>query len=194
MGQFGTSARERLTTTRTDPGGIEFVYDAFGKPGLRPESGRPLEFNLSHSAGRALIAVTTHCRVGVDLESLQARSDGAEIARRFFSAAEFQQLSALPDPRFAEAFLGCWTKKEACLKACGCGLTIPMNRVSVPLTANPAHDPVDACPAPEDPVLGGRWSFYTLRPAPGYIGALALEGRGRRLNQWKWEMRQGLDE
>jgi 4'-phosphopantetheinyl transferase len=38
-----------------------------------------------------------------------------------------------------------------------------------------------------DVVLGRRWSLYTLQPAPSYIGALVVEGRGRRLRQWDWQ-------
>ena len=70
-------------------------------------------FNLSHSADLALIAIAAASSVGVDLEYIPAQSDYAEIARRFFSAAEVDHLSALPSHLYAEAFFSCWTKKEA---------------------------------------------------------------------------------
>src|SRR6185503_13898651 len=57
------------------PGKISFVYNAFGKPDLGPEFANPLKFNLSHSAGLALIAIATASDVGVDLEYIQAQSD-----------------------------------------------------------------------------------------------------------------------
>src|SRR3989441_4561433 len=159
------------------PGQISFVYNASGKPDLSPEFGSRLKFNLSHAAGVALIAVATASNVGVDLEYIRAQSDYADIARRFFSATEVDYLSALPSHLYAETFCSCWTKKEAYLKACGDGLAIPLNSFSVPLTTDPAHTPVDLC-------VG--WSLYTLRPAPGYAGALAIEGTGWRLRQWQW--------
>jgi 4'-phosphopantetheinyl transferase len=164
---------------QTQPSQIRFVYNAFGKPDLGPEFASRLKFNLSHSAGLALIAIATASNVGVDLEYIRAQSDYADIARRFFSAAEVDYLSALPGHLYAEAFLSCWTKKEAYLKACGEGLAIPLPGFSVPLTTDPAHAPVDLC-------VG--WSFYTLRPAPGYAGALAIEGSGWRLRQWQWKI------
>jgi 4'-phosphopantetheinyl transferase len=148
---------------RTPPGQIRFVYNAFGKPALSPEFGSRLKFNLSHSADLALIAIAADADIGVDLEYIRAQPDYAEIARYFFSAAEVDRLNRLPSHLHAQAFLSSWTKKEAYVKACGEGLAMP-------------HSP----PA-------RRWSLYTLQPAPGYIGALAVEGSGGRLTHWHWQ-------
>ena len=150
------------------PERIRYVVNAFGKPDLSPEFGGWLKFNLSHSAGLALVAIAAESDVGVDLEYLRAQSDYPDIARRFFPAAEADRLSAVPQHRYAEAFIGCWTKNEAYLKACGCGL------------ASPANDVIGAT----------RWSVYALQPAPGYVGALVIEGQGWRLSQWQWDPRQ----
>jgi 4'-phosphopantetheinyl transferase len=172
----------------TQPSRISFVYNAFGKPDLSPEFGNRLTFNLSHSAGLALIAIASASNVGVDIEYIRAGSDYADIARHFFSAAEVDYLMALPSHAYAEAFFSCWTKKEAYLKACGEGLAIPLNSFSVPLTTDPAPTPLDLHVASRDIVPAKRWSLYTLRPAPGYAGALAIEGTGWRLRQWQWKM------
>ena len=175
---------------QTQPSHISFVYNAFGKPDLSPEFGNRLKFNLSHSAGLALIAIATASNVGVDVEYIREQSDYADIARHFFSTAEVDYLTALPSHLYAEAFFSCWTKKEAYLKACGEGLAIPLNSFSVPLTTDSAHTPVDLYVAPQDIVPAKRWSLYTLRPAPGYAGALAIEGTGWRLRQWQWKTPQ----
>jgi 4'-phosphopantetheinyl transferase len=172
---------------QTAPDQIGFVCNAFGKPDLAPEFGNRLKFSLSHSADLALIAVAADADVGVDLEYVREQSDYADIARRFFSAAEVDYLTAVPSHLYAEAFFSCWTKKEAYLKACGQGLAIPLNSFSVPPTTDPAHTPGDFCVASHDIVPGRRWSLYTLRPAPGYAGALAIEGSGWRLRQWQWK-------
>ncbi len=175
------------------PGKIGFVYNAFGKPDLGPESGSRLKFNLSHSAGLALIAIATASDVGVDLEYIRAQPDYADIARRFFSADEVDYLNALPSHLYAKAFFSCWTKKEACLKACGEGLAIPLNSFSVPLTTDAAHTPVELSVASKGIVAARRWSLYTLRPAPGYAGALAVEGIGWRLRLCQWKMPQRVE-
>ncbi|MBI3144072.1 MAG: 4'-phosphopantetheinyl transferase superfamily protein [Pseudogulbenkiania sp.] len=175
----------------TRPDRISYAYNAFGKPELGPAFDGRLKFNLSHSTGLALIAFATDADVGVDLEYLRAQSDYADIAWYFFSAAEADQLSALPAPLYADAFLACWTKKEAYLKACGDGLAVPLDGFSVPLTTDPEHGPVDIHVASNNIVPARRWSLYTLQPAPGYIGALAIEGGGWCLSQRQWDMHQG---
>jgi len=169
------------------PGKISFVYNAFGKPALGPDFANRLKFNLSHSAGLALIAIASASDVGVDLEYIRAQSDHADIALRFFSATEVDYLTALPSHFYAEAFFSCWTKKDACLKACGEGLAIPLNSFSVPLTTDPAPTPVELHVGSKGIVPARRWSLYTLRPAPCYAGALAIEGTGWRLRQWQWK-------
>jgi 4'-phosphopantetheinyl transferase len=150
----------------TEPGQIRFVRNAFGKPELHPEFGGRLKFNLSHSADLALIAIALDAWVGVDLECIEERGNSsyADVARCFFSATEVDALSRVPRHRYLEAFFSCWTKKEAYVKARGEGLTIPLTSFSVPITTDPA--PV--------PVRCGAWSLFTLQPAPGYVGALAV--------------------
>jgi 4'-phosphopantetheinyl transferase len=153
---------------QTQPGRISYVYNAFGKPDLSPEFGSELRFNLSHSDDLALIAIGARADLGIDVEHIRPQPDYADIARHLFPAAEADQLNRLPRHLHAEAFLSCWTKKEAYLKACGRGLATLPDSFSVPV-----------------PVT--RWSFYTLQPTPGYIGALAIEGSGWRLRQWQWQ-------
>jgi 4'-phosphopantetheinyl transferase len=152
---------------RTHPGDLRFVYNAFGKPELSPEFGGRLKFNLSHAADLALIAIAVDAAVGVDLEYIRRQPDYAEIARWFFSPAEVDDLNRVPSHLHAEAFLSYWTKKEAYVKARGEGLAIPLTSFSVP------H-------------LQGAWSLYSLQPAAGYVGALAVAGSGWRLRQWHW--------
>jgi 4'-phosphopantetheinyl transferase len=145
---------------KTQPGDISFVTNPFGKPALAPGFDGGLRFSLAHSADLALIAIAADADIGVDVEHIRASPDYADIARHFFSAAEVDDLNRLPQHRYAEAFLTCWTQKEACAKASGDGLAFP-----------PRH---------------GAWSSYTLQPAPGYVGALAIERREWRLRQWHW--------
>jgi len=173
---------------RTRPSRIAYVYNAFGKPDLSPNVGGSLKFNLSHSGDLALVAIAADSDVGVDLECVRAQPEYTEIALAFLSSTERDHLNALPRHRYAEAFLGCWTKKEAHLKARGDGLAIPLNSFSVPMTTSPALGPVHVGITSNDFVPAKCWSFYTLRPAPGYVGALAIEGTGWHLRQWKWRM------
>ncbi|HEV8380506.1 MAG TPA: 4'-phosphopantetheinyl transferase superfamily protein [Gemmatimonadales bacterium] len=153
----------------TDPGRIRFVYNRFGKPELHPEFGARggrLKFNLAHSADLALIAIARDADIGVDVECIEGRGESsyADVARSFFSAREVDALSRVPSHLYDKAFFSCWTMKEAYVKGRGEGLTIPLTSFSVPITTDPAPAPVRC----------GRWSLFTLQPAPGYIGALAV--------------------
>lgn len=153
----------------TAPSQIRFVYNAFGKPELHPDFGGGVRFNLSHSADRALVAIARDADVGVDLERIEGRgdSDYADIARSFFSAPEVDALSRVPSQLYDKAFFRCWTMKEAYVKACREGLTIPLTSFCVPVTTDSEPGAVRC----------GRWSLFTLQPAPGYIGALAVSSR-----------------
>src|SRR5207237_10366228 len=125
-----------------------------------------------------------------DLDVSRAAADYAALPRRVVAAAQVDYLTALPSHLYAEAFFSCWTKKEAYVKACGKGLAIPLNSFSVPLTTDPVPAPVDLYVPSKDIFPAKRWSLYTLRPAPGYAGALAIERTSRRLRQWRIDGRR----
>lgn len=151
------------------PSRIRYVYNGYGKPDLGPEFGNRLKFNLSHSAGLALIAIAPDSNLGVDLEYVRTQPEFLEIARRFFPPAEVDYLKRLPGHLRAQAFFSCWTRMEACVKATGGGLT-NLDGTSIEIDSARCS------------------SLYPLHPAPGYVGALAVEGSGWQLAQWHWQM------
>lgn len=101
---------------------LEFEQGPFGKPSLVEPSA--LRFNLSHSQGMGLIAVCNDVEIGADIELLRPMSDIDALARNYFSEREREALEALPRELHERAFLTCWTRKEACLKATGMGLSV----------------------------------------------------------------------
>ena len=60
-----------------------FVKSEHGKPELA-NSPKPLRFNLSHSGGYIVCAVSWEKDVGVDIENIQRKNDVLAIADRFF--------------------------------------------------------------------------------------------------------------
>ena len=72
--------------------------------------------------------------VGIDVEGIRSGLTEERIAERFFSAAEVEELRALPSGVQAEGFFNCCTRKEAYLKARGTGLQIPLDSFDVTLT------------------------------------------------------------
>ncbi len=100
---------------------LEFGLGEHGKPFIQqPESG--MEFNLTHSGGMALLAVSETGPVGIDLERINSRPSQLKVAQRLFTAETYQQLSALPADQLAAAFTERWTEFEARAKLHGAGI------------------------------------------------------------------------
>ena len=99
------------------PKEVLFRYNSFGKPALADHHESDLRFNVSHSHGLALLAVTREHGVGIDLEYLRPEIATQDVAKRFFSAAEVKSLERLPKEMLSDAFFKCWTRKEAYIAA-----------------------------------------------------------------------------
>jgi 4'-phosphopantetheinyl transferase len=114
-------------------GSIRFTFGAAGKPGLAPDQpfAAGFSFNLTHSAGRALLAVTDGAELGVDLESHDRRTDVLALADRYFSPEESAQIAQTAESLRVAAFFRLWTAKEAVIKAHGEGLGVPLRAFSV---------------------------------------------------------------
>jgi 4'-phosphopantetheinyl transferase len=161
------------------PAGLHFTHSAQGKPAL---PGGGLHFNVSHTHGLALIAVTREGEVGVDVERVRNHPTHLDLAARYFTPAEAAALRRLPAGASEEAFFHVWTRKEAFLKAVGLGLAHGLERFEVSV---PPDDPARVLHIDGDPAAGARWSMVALAPAPGYVGTLAIEGRVRvELREW----------
>jgi 4'-phosphopantetheinyl transferase len=173
--------------TGAAPGSLRFSYDGFGKPSLSGPApgveagGAPPRFNVSHSGGVALYAVTAGREVGVDIERVREDFAGLDIARNFFSPDEVAALSALPAGERAAAFFDCWTRKEAYIKARGQGLSHPLHLFTVSLTPG---RPAALLRTDDDPAEAARWSLVELFPGEGYRAALAVEGEVSSLRCW----------
>lgn len=179
-------ARLRLILSRylnVGPQRLRFRYGPQGKPELAGGNGDALYFNLSHSNGLALFAVTKEHKVGVDLEWIRPVDDMDSIARRFFSKAEYQAYSALPQSQQSLGFFNCWTRKEAYIKAIGQGLTCPLADFDVSLTPG---QPAKLLSIKDDPQSVELWSMTALAPAAGYVGAIIVEGPVPRISCWHW--------
>jgi 4'-phosphopantetheinyl transferase len=167
------------------PHEVRFAYGNSGKPRLMHENSiADLRFNLTHSHGLALLAVTRGREVGVDVERVRdMERDGELLAERFFSESETASLRSLPARHRLEAFFHCWTRKEAYIKAKGQGLSLPLEQFDVSLQPN---EPAALLATRHDPPDARRWSMFHLAPAEGYVGALVVEGHAWRLWCGHW--------
>jgi 4'-phosphopantetheinyl transferase len=92
-----------------------------GKPAL---ASSPPHFNMSRRGGVALIGVSATHEIGVDVEPLQTMADANELAQLHFTPRERDAVSRADGAARDLAFLRCWTRKEACMKATGRGLSL----------------------------------------------------------------------
>ena len=117
---------------QTDSGSIRYRYGEHGKPHLASPAPHDLNFNLSHSGDRLLIAIRHGAEIGVDIELVQKRSKPPQLASHFMSGQEAQQLARLTDPVAQRAlFFSLWTRKEAYIKALGKGFFHALNKTDM---------------------------------------------------------------
>jgi 4'-phosphopantetheinyl transferase len=100
------------------PAAVGIEIGAHGKP-FCPKGP---QFNVSHSGDLILLALHSHCRVGVDVEQLRPGLDWQPIAQRMLTEPQQKALNQLPAPAQLEGFLAQWCALEAELKATGTGL------------------------------------------------------------------------
>jgi 4'-phosphopantetheinyl transferase len=146
-----------------EPGTLPLVEGPNGKPEL---AGSELRFNLAHSEGVGICAVS-RAEVGVDVEVSQRErpTDWRAVADRFFHDAELAVLHGLADEPGRLEFLRVWTLKEACLKATGLGLLTDPRSFSVAAVLAGRADRVV--------LADGEWLAQELAPLPGAVAALA---------------------
>lgn len=164
-----------------DPTALEFSYSSRGKPALNGQGTESLHFNLAHSHDLALIAVTRAAPVGVDVERIRPMRDADQIAGRFFSAREAEAFRKVPAAEQDAAFFSLWTRKEAWLKATGDGISESLSKFEVAFL--PTDEP-RVLAIGGDAAAGAAWSLSALNPAAGFVGALAAQCQGIRIECW----------
>jgi 4'-phosphopantetheinyl transferase len=156
------------------PEKIRFCSAPGGKPGLEG-GGRPILFNLSHSGGRALCAVSGGREVGVDVEAVRPKPKAAALVNRFFSSVEKAAFNKLDSTEKLAAFFAGWTRKEAYVKALGKGLRFPLDRFHVSLKPGDQNALLGVEGAPDEVK---RWSLRDINLGPDFRAALAVETTG----------------
>jgi len=175
-----TRALVRSTLSRyaeVAPESWRFVSNAYGRPELEgpaPWRGE-LSFNIAHTDGLIVCGVTRSGALGVDAESLTRDRGLLDIADRFFSPAEVNELRQHGEPTRVSRFFHYWTLKEAYIKAVGKGLSIPLDQFSFRLDD---HRGIAISFTPEIDDSPERWLFWLLQPSDRHVVALCAAARG----------------
>jgi 4'-phosphopantetheinyl transferase len=104
---------------------IELELDERDKPRLR-EGASGLQFNLTHSAGLALVAVTEGRAVGIDVEMIAPRENLVALAERALPAEEAAAVRSAESGQQVAAFYEAWVRHEARLKCLGTGFGLAL--------------------------------------------------------------------
>jgi 4'-phosphopantetheinyl transferase len=143
------------------------------KPQLAAPS--PYVFNLSHSAGLGLVAVSRTSAVraiGVDIERIRPNPAIDALTQRLFSPSERHEISGITGgSERIGAFYACWCRKEAVMKGIGPGVDLPMADFDVSVCSSNPH-PVTGRGDAQIAVSG--WLVEPLHVTEGFAAALAI--------------------
>jgi 4'-phosphopantetheinyl transferase len=136
--------------TGLDPRSIAITTGGHGKPALSSHNGHTVAFNVAHSEGTILIAITCDGSLGVDVEYFDRPTDFMDVAKHNFTETEINSLEAIaaPDVR-SKTFYRYWTRKEAVLKADGRGLIASLASFDVSFESLHQH-PIRMRESPDD--------------------------------------------
>lgn len=166
------------------PGRLQLLHGKNGKPALAGAyADTGVSFNLSHSKGQALYAITLGREIGVDIEYIHDFFEMEQIADNILSASEKIAFRELPRQKKIKVFFKWWTRKEAFLKALGTGLSQSMDMIDISTFygEETAGEKIEVC---SDEI--SKWSIHDIEPVPGFAAAFAIEGRSWRLHCRQW--------
>lgn len=169
------------------PEELEFDSGPHGKPSLVIGLDlQPLHFNLSHSSGQVVLAVTRHEETGIDIEDCRKIRRVEGLARRNFTEAEFANVCSGDAENGLQAFYKIWTLKEAYIKARGFGLILPLQEFEFSFPAR-NQIAVEFLASLED--RSGSWQFWHTRMDAAFHLALGIKSGAKdaisRLVAWR---------
>ncbi len=148
-----------------------YVRGPKGKPALALQHTRPdLHFNISHSNGIILVALSRAGAIGIDIEAINPHTSIDLVSRRAFSQCETEALQTLPQALQRQHFFQLWTCKEAVVKCSGDGIHSGMNQFSV-LFSNVDEARISEATGPQ--AKTSSYSLALLNLGPTHKGALA---------------------
>ena len=163
---------------------LKIARGAHGKPYCANESLENLHFNLSHSRGVALFAISKNAQVGVDVEWINPDFDVNSVVSTVFSGKEKQKLRELSGQDRLKWFFKFWTHKEAILKCLGTGLAIEPDMLELSFKDETVSFKFDSTVAH---YLPPQWSLFEVNPAAEFAGALAINAAKVTLKTYIFE-------
>ncbi|MFA4890977.1 MAG: 4'-phosphopantetheinyl transferase superfamily protein [Candidatus Gracilibacteria bacterium] len=152
------------------PKDIVFSYTNTLKPVLNMQGRNRICFNVSHSNGLILYAVSRGDEVGIDVEYIPSILNCDMLVKSFFSSGEREYLSLVPQEKRQKEFTKIWVTKEAYLKATAKGMS-GIKGVEVIIKKN----------KPSMLECGGgggssdKWKIHQFEPEKGYVASIVYK-------------------
>lgn len=155
--------------TGLPPRDWRFVASPRGRPSIAPPvAGAAIDFNISHTRGCIVCAVSTLARVGVDVEGIGRAEEIRSVSNRFLSTREIRLVASMPPRGDASALVRLWTAKEALAKGIGAGLGLALDKVCF-------AGALDSDPDCVEPLTAGRWGVRSFMTSSGkYLLSIAI--------------------
>lgn len=151
----------------------EWVFEA--NQNGRPEIAAPLSavnqlrVNLTHTRGLAACVVTAQIACGIDAEHRHSLNDLQTLSESVLHQSELCVFRALPASDRLNRFFDFWVVKEACAKACGRGLSLPLRKLSIEFSRCWTQPSVHKAPD------NLHWQTSLMHPTSGHHLAVAVE-------------------
>ncbi|MBS1799373.1 MAG: 4'-phosphopantetheinyl transferase superfamily protein [Acidobacteria bacterium] len=162
-----------------EPPGVLLTEGLYGKPAVFQDR-RSISFNVTHSRGMILIALSRSGDVGIDIERIDSSLDIMEVAESAFHPDEVASLRSIDSPETKRlAFYRCWTQKEAIIKADGRGLSLPLTCFKVPLLSSTSL-PIEIAEPSGEP--GKSYILSDIPLDAPVVGAIATDSHDCGMN------------
>jgi 4'-phosphopantetheinyl transferase len=159
------------------PSAVPLMRGRRGRPEL---AAAPVDFNVSHTLGMALIAIAQAApegkRIGVDVEHRDRQVNADGLSRKFLSEREREGLAAMAPEQRRRRFLRLWTCKEAMSKATGDALAAPFRHLEVSI------DEGLTLVAGPPPYLPAEWTLHPAAVPDGFLATVAVWHAARPLD------------
>lgn len=164
--------------TGLPPDTLPFTRNPFERPSL---AGIELDFNTSHSDGLAVVAVTRHGRIGIDVERRLDEDMAPAILQPHLTPAAYAAFLQHAPARRQQSFFDWWTRVEAFAKARGTGIVMSP---PPPLDG----DETDTRPRllPDDLDGMRTWHPQSLSLAPTHAASLVVSDVPRTVHVRRW--------
>jgi 4'-phosphopantetheinyl transferase len=164
------------------PDAWRFALNDYGKPRISgPLTEGDIRFNLTHTRGLVALVVASGREVGIDAEHVERSLQWRDLVKDVLADREADHLASVSEPQQRRVFYQFWTLKEAYIKGCGKGLSVPLRSFWFEIIAGQSPqiqfaEPSQSCDQP--------WLFFLSSRFPKHTLAVAVESSGEMKLTW----------